>query len=96
MGKVMETGLLNYFVLNEELKDTCDFNPVILKNGRGIYEVFRVIDGTPLFLEEHIERFYHSVELGNFAFDTDIRTRCLAFSVARRRHRLPGTKGWPR
>jgi branched-chain amino acid aminotransferase len=65
----METGLLNYFILNEELKNTCDFNPVILQNGRGIYEVFRVIDGVPLFLEEHVERFYHSVELGNFACD---------------------------
>jgi branched-chain amino acid aminotransferase len=62
----MEQCLLNYFVLNDELKNSCDFNPGILKNGKGIYELFRVIDGTPLFLKEHINRYYKSLELGGY------------------------------
>lgn len=65
----MENCLLSYFILNDELRSSCDFNPGLLGEGRGIYEVFRVIDGTPLFLTEHLERYYHSVELAGFTFD---------------------------
>lgn len=64
----METCLLNHFILNDELKSTCDFNPTLLEQGRGIYEVFRVINGVPLFLDEHLKRFYRSIELGDYAF----------------------------
>lgn len=62
----METSLLEYFVLNDQLKNTCDFNPVILDSGPGIYEVFKVVNGIPLFLEEHIDRFYNSVQIDHF------------------------------
>ncbi|HEY9113758.1 MAG TPA: aminotransferase class IV, partial [Bacteroidales bacterium] len=54
------TCLLNYYIINDELKNTCDFNPDLIKNKSGIYEVFRVIDGKPLFLDEHINRFFRS------------------------------------
>lgn len=54
------TCLLNYYIVNDELKNTCDFNPGLVKNESGIYEVFRVIDGKPLFLDEHINRFFRS------------------------------------
>jgi branched-chain amino acid aminotransferase len=52
--------LLNYFIVNDELKNTCDFNPDLVKIESGIYEVFRVIGGKPLFLDEHINRFFRS------------------------------------
>jgi branched-chain amino acid aminotransferase len=64
----MEPCLLNHFILNDELKSTCDFNPTLLEQGRGIYEVFRVINGVPLFLDEHLKRFYRSIELGDYSF----------------------------
>ena len=62
----METCLLNHFIFNEELRSACDFNPDMLNAGPGIYEVFRVLQGKPLFLEEHIQRFYESANLEQF------------------------------
>ncbi len=56
----METALLNYFVLNDELKSTCDFNPAPFQQGKPVYEVIRIINGKPLFFREHVERFYDS------------------------------------
>lgn len=58
--------LLNYFILDDELKNSCDFSPGLLSDGKGIYEVFRVIDGTPLFLKEHINRYYQSLKLAGY------------------------------
>ena len=50
-----------FFSLNGEIKPNTDF--VASENEGGIYEVLRVIDGIPVFLEEHLERFYRSAEL---------------------------------
>ncbi len=61
----METALLNYFVQGTQLLSTCDFNPYVLEKGTGIYEVVRVEEGLPLFLQEHITRFFSSAELEN-------------------------------
>ena len=58
---------MNYYILDDELKSSCDFNPGLLKNGKGIYEVFRVIDGIPLFLSGHINRYYQSLKLGGYS-----------------------------
>jgi len=69
----METCLLNYFVLNNELKSTCDFNPAPLIKGDGVYEVLRIIGQKPLFLEEHIERFSQSMRLAGLASDLSVR-----------------------
>jgi len=62
----MNSCRMKYFVLDDELQNSCDFNPKIWAGGKGIYEVFRVINGTPLFLKEHIDRYFHSLELGGF------------------------------
>ena len=45
----METCLLNYFILNKELKSSCDFNPFLFKEGPAVYEVVRIIEQKPLF-----------------------------------------------
>lgn len=67
------TCLLNYYLINDELKNTCDFNPDLLKNNAGIYEVVRVIGAKPLFLLEHIHRFFHSASAAGMqpAFSKD-------------------------
>lgn len=67
----METALLNYFVLNNELHSTCDFNPYPIQRGNLVYEVIRVIEGKPLFLEEHLNRFFHSAQLSRLEVPMD-------------------------
>ncbi len=66
---MMETALLNYFVLDAQLHSTCDFNPYVLSEGISIYEVIRVEQGVPLFLQEHIERFFSSAHLENISLN---------------------------
>lgn len=58
----MEQCLLSYFIRNEEIVSSCDFNPLILHQGTAIYEVIRIINAKPLFIDEHINRFYKSAE----------------------------------
>ncbi len=50
-----------YFVFNDEIKPVSQFVPA--ENEGGIYEVLRVINGVPLFLEDHLQRFFHSAQL---------------------------------
>ncbi len=59
----METALLNYFVLDETLYSTCDFNLMFAESDVSIYEVVRVEDSIPLFLGAHLKRFYDSARL---------------------------------
>lgn len=59
----METALLNYFVLEDALKSTCDFNLMFAEDEVSIYEVVRVENGIPLFLGHHLKRFYDSARL---------------------------------
>ena len=53
--------LHKYISVNGELKGEKQF--IHDENEGGVYEVLRVLDGTPLFLEEHLERFFHSAQL---------------------------------
>jgi len=50
-----------YFVFNNEIRQTENFIPG--ENEGGIYEVLRVVNGIPLFLKDHLERFYNSAQL---------------------------------
>ena len=59
----MEDCLLTNFIFNKEIKSCCDFNQFEFQDNLIVYEVLMVIEGTPLFLEEHIERFFKSLEL---------------------------------
>ena len=74
----METALLNYFVLDDTLRSTCDFNLIFAESDVSIYEVVRVEDAIPLFLEAHLERFYDSARLEGRQIDvnySEIRLR---------------------
>jgi branched-chain amino acid aminotransferase len=59
----MENCLLSYFILNKEVKSSCDFNPYLLQEGRGVYEIVRILEKKPLFIDEHIDRFFQSAKL---------------------------------
>ncbi len=61
----MESCLMKYFVLNTELKNSCECNPALFEEAPSLYEVIRVEDGIPLFLEDHIKRFFLSGKLYN-------------------------------
>ncbi|MCE4565353.1 aminotransferase class IV [Maribellus sp. CM-23] len=50
-----------FFILNGELKTNDQFQPA--ENEGGVYEVIRIVDGKPLFLEEHLARFKRSAEI---------------------------------
>ncbi|NBI05923.1 aminotransferase class IV [Senegalia massiliensis] len=49
-----------FFIYNNEVSNNKELK---LKEGEKVYEVIRVINGVPLFLEEHIERLKKSIDL---------------------------------
>lgn len=53
--------LHNFFVFNREIRPIHLFVPS--ENEGGIYEVLRVSRGVPLFLEDHLDRFFHSANI---------------------------------
>ncbi|NOR74026.1 MAG: aminotransferase class IV [Draconibacterium sp.] len=53
----------NYFILNGEIKSASEF--IDSENDGGIYEVIRVEKNIPLFLDDHLLRFYKSAEIAN-------------------------------
>ena len=63
--------LHRYFIFNGELKPNAAFRT--FENAGGIYEVLRVENGVPLFMEDHLERFYKSAVLAGKAirFNSD-------------------------
>jgi len=69
MEILMEPALLNYFVHNNELVSTCDFNTNLSDESTGIYEVLRIKDGKPVFLEEHIRRFFNSAKFEQYSHE---------------------------
>ena len=57
--------LHQYFIYNGELRPNASFKA--FENAGGIYEVLRVERGVPLFLEDHLERFYKSAAIAGKA-----------------------------
>ncbi|SHE94930.1 branched-chain amino acid aminotransferase [Mariniphaga anaerophila] len=55
------TPLHRYFIFNGEIESNKNFR-VFEKKG-GVYEVLRVVAGVPLFLEDHLERFFISASI---------------------------------
>lgn len=51
-----------YFIKDGAALHTWEYNPAWGKKKKTVYEVMRVIDGTPLFLDEHIERILNSAK----------------------------------
>ncbi|WP_347838078.1 aminotransferase class IV [uncultured Draconibacterium sp.] len=59
-----------YFIFNGQLQPVSSFIPS--ENEGGIYEVLRVVNGVPLFLNEHLSRFNYSAGLAG----REIRYSC--------------------
>lgn len=52
-----------HFIVNTRREDTAEFIKYCKCDGLTLYEVFRIIEKKPLFLEDHIRRFAHSASL---------------------------------
>jgi len=59
----MRECLDNLFIHNGKITETSAFDDSFLKNPHYIYEVFRVIDGIALFLEDHLNRLKETCNL---------------------------------
>lgn len=62
----MEQCLHRFFVDADEIKSTCDFIPSKYQDHLPVYEVIRVIDGKPLFLNDHLLRLEDSMRILKF------------------------------
>ncbi len=67
----MDQCLHSYFVYNEELRSSCDFNGFATNRSGFVYEVVRVIDGVPLFIEEHLSRLKKSADAVSIKLPVD-------------------------
>lgn len=48
------------FLLNQQVKGTCDFDPDLIFRGESLYEVIRIIENIPLFISDHMTRLYRT------------------------------------
>ncbi len=53
----------NMFIMNGELQPSALFAGSLVYEGESVYEVIRMVKGTPLFFNDHIERLSNSVML---------------------------------
>ncbi|WP_052747158.1 aminotransferase class IV [Clostridium tetani] len=54
-----------YYIFNNDIKDSREFNDNIIKGEKNIYEVLKVKNSVPLLLEEHIKRLKSTSNLTN-------------------------------
>ncbi len=59
----MPECIQNFFYRNGQLLESTLFDDSFLSQPQYIYEVFRVIDGIPLFIEDHQERLRQTIAL---------------------------------
>lgn len=59
----MEHCLHQYFVFDNDLRRYCDFHDGLLVASKAVYEVVRLIDNKPLFLKDHLDRLFASMNL---------------------------------
>ncbi|NQU53526.1 MAG: aminotransferase class IV [Bacteroidetes bacterium] len=53
--------IYDFFIINGKIKSVSEFIPS--ENNGGVYEVLRVVNGTPLFLEDHFLRLLKSSQI---------------------------------
>lgn len=59
----MQACLHEFFVKNGKQIRSDNWSDSFLQAGRSVYEVIRIMEGVPLFLEDHLERFFYSANL---------------------------------
>lgn len=56
----MNSCLLGTYIEDENIKSACDFVPEKINDGLVVYEVIKVVDGVPLFFDQHFLRLKNS------------------------------------
>ncbi len=56
----------DFFIHNDKLTPSKQFDDKYLYQGKAIYEAFRIYDGLPIFLEEHLNRMDRSFRISDF------------------------------
>ncbi len=56
-----------FFIHNFKLKHCAEFNESVFSAGISIYEVIRIENGIPLFLEDHLNRLFYSADISNLS-----------------------------
>ena len=55
-----------FVILNDQIipadKATVRINDLSIQRGYGIFDFFKLVDGRPVFLDNHLDRFYNSAE----------------------------------
>ena len=54
---------MQYYVIDNDIINTCNIFPENIFSGDIFYEVIRIIDSKPLFFHDHLERFFNSITL---------------------------------
>lgn len=62
----MSEAILSKFIFNDMVYEVSQFDNTYVFNTPSVYEVIRIFDGTPLFLESHYERLINSGALLGF------------------------------
>ena len=58
-----------FFIHNLNLKHCTEFNESVFSAGISIYEVIRIENGIPLFLEDHLNRLFYSADISNLSIN---------------------------
>jgi branched-chain amino acid aminotransferase len=61
----MREIVFDQFIYNNQVLNTSEFENVYKDISPSVYEVIRIMDGVPLFFEEHYHRLVHSTNLLN-------------------------------
>jgi branched-chain amino acid aminotransferase len=69
-GNKMEDNVGGVYIFNNTIETSDNIDTHEMDNNRKVYEVIRIIDGVPLYLEDHYARLKNS--LGLLGFDLNI------------------------
>lgn len=64
-------AIRDYYIINGEIYSTMDVEIFKKIEKPPIYEVIRIIEGVPLFLEDHLNRMFHSAQIIGYHIDRD-------------------------
>lgn len=62
----------DFFILNSKVLNNEEFEDSMVSKGTSLYEVIRIIDEVPIFLENHLERLKNSAHLAGLKLWMDI------------------------